>query len=150
MSESLIDLVLANMSHNICKTAVLESCPSGHHLIRAVRKLNSLRFSLCLIACRNYKNYDIESLNKDLRDAPWSHVFKSNDAEIAYNALYSVLTKVFENHAPVLQKRVHGLHCSWRTPAILKLKNSWDYHLKKLKAVEMTMTGKCTGNIETK
>ena len=142
--------MLANMSHNISKTAVLESCLSGHHLIGAVRNLNSLRFSPCSITCRNYKNYDIENLNKDVRDAPWSQVFKSSDAEIAYYALYSVLTKVSENHAPVIQKRVHGFRCSWRTPAILKLKNSRDYHLKKLKAVEMTMTGKCTGNIETK
>ena len=85
-----------------------------------------------------------------MRDAPWSQVFKSNDAEIAYYALYSVLTKVFENHAPVIQKKVHGLYCSWRAPAILKLKTSRDYHLKKLKAVEMTMTGKCTDNIDNK
>ena len=48
-TESLIDLVLTNMPHNICKTAVLESCLSDHQLIGAVRKLNSLRFSPSLI-----------------------------------------------------------------------------------------------------
>ena len=134
MSESLIDLVLANMPHNICKTAVSESCLGDHHLVVAVSKLNSLRLSPHLIKCRNYKNYDIESLNKDLRDPPWGQVFKSKDAEIAYNALDSIFTKVFENHAPVMQKRVRGLHCPCRTLEILKLKKSRDYHLTKARS----------------
>ena len=73
-SQSLIDLVLTIMPHNICKTVVLESFLSDHHLIGAVRNLNSLRFSPRLITCMNYKNYEIESLNKDLREAPWDQV----------------------------------------------------------------------------
>ena len=132
-SESMIDLVLTNMPHNISQTVVLESCLSDHHLIGAVRKLNNLRFSPRLITCRNYKNYEKESLNKDLRDAPWDQVFKSQDAEIAYNAFENILTKVFDKHAPITQKKVRGLHCPWRTPEILKLIKSRDYHLTKAK-----------------
>ena len=132
-SQSMIDLVLTNMPHNICKTVVLESCLSDHHLIGAVRKLNSLRFSPRLITCRNYKNYEKESLNEDLREASWDQVLKSQDAEIAYNAFESILTKVFDKHAPVTQKKVRGLHCPWRTPEILKLIKSRDYHLTKAK-----------------
>ena len=103
-SQSMIDLVLTNMPHNICKTVVLESCLSDHHLVGTVRKLNSLRFSPPLITCRNYKNYEKENLNKDLKEAPWNQALKSHDAEIAYNALESILTKVFDKHAPVTQK----------------------------------------------
>ena len=104
-SQSMIDLVLTNMPHNICKTVVLESCLSDHHLVGTVRKLNSLRFSPRLITCRNYKNYEKENLNKDLKEAPWNQVLKSHDAEIAYNAFESILTKVFDKHAPVTQKK---------------------------------------------
>ena len=96
-----------------------------------MRKLNSLRFSPRLITCRNFKNYEIENLNKDLRDAPWGQVLNSQDAETAYNAFENILTKFFDKHAPVTQKKVRGLHCPWRTPEILKLINSRNYHLTK-------------------
>ena len=46
----------------------------------------------------------------------------------------SILTKVFENYAPVIQKRVRGFHCPWRTSENLKLKKSRDYHLTKAKS----------------
>ena len=132
-SQSMIDLVLTNMPHTICKTVVLESCLSDHHLVGTVRKLNSLRFSPRLITCRNYKNYEKENLNKDVKEAPWNQVLKSHDAEIAYNTFESILTKVVDKHAPVTQKKVRGLHCPWRTPEILNLIKSRDYHLTKAK-----------------
>ena len=69
-SQYMIDLVLTNMPHNICKTVVLESCLSDHHLIGTVRKLNSLRFNPRLITCRNYKNYEKRKSKQRLKGSP--------------------------------------------------------------------------------
>ena len=132
-SESLIDLVLSNTPQNICKTAVLQSCLSDHEMIGTVRKLNSLKIKSRTITCRNYKNYNKEKLQQDLLNAPWEHVYKEQDAENAYNAFESILAKVFDNIVPMIQKKVRGLSCPWRTPEILKLIRTRDYHLRKAK-----------------
>ena len=100
-------------------------------MIGTIRKMNSLKVKPRTITCRNYKNYNKEKLQQDLLNAPWEHVYKEQDAERAYNILESILVTVFDNIAPLIQKKVRGLRCPWRTPEILKLIRIRDYHLRK-------------------
>ena len=51
----------------------------------------------------------------------------------AYNIFESILVKVFDNMTPLIQKNVRDLSCLRRTPEILKLIRTWDYHLRKAK-----------------
>ena len=132
-TASLIDLVLTNMPHNIKDTSAFESGCSDHCMIGTVRKLNSLRFKPRVISCRNYKNYNSAKFNSDLKDAPWEQVYNAPDLDTAYDNFQSIVAESVEKHAPMIQKKVRGLHCPWRTTEITNLIKTRDYHLKRAK-----------------
>ena len=128
-----IDLVLTNMPHNITKTIAFESGCSDHCMIGTVRKLNSLRFKIRVISCRNYKNYNSAKFNSDLKDAPWGQVYNAPDLDTAYDNFQSIVVESVEKHAPMIRKKVRGPHCPWRTTEITDLIKTRDYHLKRAK-----------------
>ena len=121
------------MPHNITKTIVFESGISYHCMIGTVRKLNSLLLKSRVISCRNYKHYNGAQVCNDLKDAPWGQVYNGSDLDTAYDNFESIVTGSVEKHAPMIQKKVRGLHCPWRTPEITDLIKTRDYHLKKAK-----------------
>lgn len=121
------------MPHNITKTIVFESGCSDHCMIGTVRKLNSLRFKPRVISCRNYKSYNSVQFNRDLKDAPWGRVYNAPDLNKAYENFESVVAETVERHAPMIQMKVRGLHCPWRTTVITDLIKTRDCHLNKAK-----------------
>ena len=110
-TASLIDLVLTNMPQNITKAIACDSGCSDHCMIGTVRKLNSLRFKPRVLSCRNYKNYNSAKFNNDLKDAPWGEAYNASDLEKANDNFESIVAESVEKHAPMVQRKVRGLHC---------------------------------------
>ena len=50
---------------------------------------------------------------------------------MAYYKFESIVTESAERHAPLIQKKVHGLHCSWWTTEIMGLIKTRDCYLKR-------------------
>ena len=132
-TASLIDLVLTNMPQNITKAIDCDSGCSDHCMIGTVRKLNSLRFNPRVLSCRNYKNYNSAQFNNDLKDAPWGGVYNASDLEKTYDNFEYIVAESVEKHAPMVQRKVRGLHCPWRTKEITDLIKTRDYRLKRAK-----------------
>ena len=64
---------------------------------------------------------------------PWGQVYNAPDLETAYDNFESIVAESVEKHAPMIQKRVRGLYCTWRTTEITELIKTRDYHLKRAK-----------------
>ena len=65
-SSTLIDVILSNNESSIAKTDVAALSLSDHDIIGCVRKLNHQQFSPRTITCRNYTNYNPNSMCEEL------------------------------------------------------------------------------------
>ena len=50
---------------------------------------------------------------------------------MAYDNFESIVTEAVEKHALMIQKKVRGLHCPWRTTEIMDVIKTRDYNLKR-------------------
>lgn len=48
-------------------------------------------------------------------------VYNAPDVDNAYSKLECVVAGYVEKHAPIIQKKVRGLYCPWRTEDLLAL-----------------------------
>ena len=131
-TSSLIDIVLTNMPHNITKTIAFESGCSDNCMIGTLRKLNILRLKPRVISCRIYKNCNSAKFNSDRKHAPWGQVYNAPHLDTAYDNFQSIVIESVEKHAPMIRKKVRGLHCPWRTTEITDLGNNGPHKDKGL------------------
>ena len=96
-----------------------------------VRKLNHLKYESKTIHCRNYKDYDPKTLQKGLQEQSWVTYYSFKEPNSAWIYLKSILTHLFDKHAPQIEKKVKGHYCPWLTPGIKKLMNERDMQLRK-------------------
>ena len=132
-SKTLIDVILTNIPQNIAKTAVIESGLSDHHMVGTLRKLNNFKVTPRVIICRNYETYVKENFIEHLKNAPWDTVYNESEVENAYGNFEKILIAAVNKHVSLINKRVRGLQCPWRTPEIMQLIKQRDYHLQKAK-----------------
>ena len=74
-TESLIDLVFANVPFNITMNHVYALSFNDHDLIGFNRKQNRVKTAPKTIHCRNNRRYDHSKLKDDLKNADWSPVY---------------------------------------------------------------------------
>ena len=68
-SSSLIDIIFVKETLRIAKSEVLPMSISDHDMIGCVYKINSIKFNGRTIRCRDYRNYNPEQLQKDIRES---------------------------------------------------------------------------------
>ena len=130
-SSTLIDIVATNNSKSICVCDVISTCLSDHEMVFCTRKLNHYKYQPKTITCRNYKNYDNESMNKDLESVNWDQVYNASNVNTALNFFNETVCRVFNKHAPIIEKRVKGRHCPWLNEEIKRVMNDRDKALRK-------------------
>ena len=64
-----------------------------------VWKINHKKYTPKYVTCRDYKNYNPNTLKNDLKIVDWSPVFKTTDVNRALNHLNEILTVKFNTHA---------------------------------------------------
>ena len=81
----------------------------------------------------NLKPYtaEITALQKDLQEQSWVTYYSIKEPSFAWICLKSILTHLFDKHAPQIKKKVKGHHCLWLTPGIKRLMNEIDIQLRK-------------------
>ena len=130
-SKTLIDKIFTNKPENISKTDTIPTSLSDHDMVGCVRKLNHLKYESKTIHCRNYKDYDPKTLQKDLQEQSWVTYYSFKEPNSAWIYLKSILTHLFDKHAPQIKKEVKGRYCPWLTPGIKRLMNDRDIQLRK-------------------
>ena len=130
-SSTLIDVILSNNESSIAKTDVAALSLSDHDIIGCVHKLNHQQFSPRTITCRNYTNYNPNSMCEELLAHDMGKIYSINDVNAAWLYLRNILHTVFNKHAPIITKRVKGRHCPWLTTEVKKQINKKDQLLRK-------------------
>ena len=67
-SSSLIDVIFVKETSRTAKSEVFPMSISDHDIIGCVYKMNNIKFSGRTIRCRDYRNYNPEQLQKDIRE----------------------------------------------------------------------------------
>ena len=95
-SKTLIDKIFTNKPENISKTDTIPTSLSDHDMVGCVRKLNHLKYESKTIHCRNYKDYDPKTLQKDLQEQSWVTYYSFKEPNSAWIYLKSILTHLFD------------------------------------------------------
>ena len=125
-TATLIDVVLTNNPLNVSNTVNIPASLSDHNLIGCIRKMNSLRYQPERITCRDFKNYDVNTINNELLNADWNKVYSCRSANTAYKQLKEILLDTLERHAPTVQKTVKGKPSPWLTEEVKRHMNTRD------------------------
>ena len=88
---------------------VIQADISDHDMIGCFRKLNNVKFKPKVITCRNYKSYNPDVINEELRCTNWNDVYSSFCPSKAWDKMKSILLKSLDKHAPWITKRVNPI-----------------------------------------
>ena len=110
-SKTLIDIMFTKKPKNISKTNTIPTSLSDHNMVECVQKSNHLKYESKTIHYRNYKDYDPEVLQKDLQGQSWVTYYSMKELNSAWICLKSVLTHLFDKHAPQVEKKGKGHYC---------------------------------------
>lgn len=130
-SSTLIDLIFTNRPSTLSKVDVIATSLSDHDMVACARKLNSQKYQPRTIKCRNYVNYEPNNLNEDISKIDWQPVYHSTNVSTALEYFNRSVKSVFDEHAPIIEKRVKGKSCPWLSRDVKKLLNDRDKLLRK-------------------
>ncbi|CAB3989011.1 Hypothetical predicted protein [Paramuricea clavata] len=116
-------------------------------MIGCVRKINSTKFKPRTIICRDYKSYNQNAMNNELKLVDWSYMYYNSNVNSAWTYMKTIITGIYLKHAPVISKRVKGKPAPWLTVEVKQLmkerdsllhkyhrtSNDKDFHVYKLK-----------------
>ena len=125
-SSTIIDLLFTNCPHNINYADVFVTSISDHDMIGGVRKINNVKIPMRTVKCRNYGKYNPDKLCEDVGTIDWEPVYASHDVNAATKHFTTELKNVFDQHAPLIEKRVKDRQCKWLTTEIKREMNKRD------------------------
>ena len=94
-TESLIELVFANVAFNITMNDVYALSFSDHNLIGFNHKQNRVKSAPKTICCCNYRQYDHNKLKDDLKNADWSPMYIPHSISDSLQAFNRKLSEFF-------------------------------------------------------
>ena len=83
-----------NISHKI----VIPERLSDHELVACVRKMNNIPYQPETIRCRNFKEYDVGTINNDLRNKDWKPVFNTSSPSHAWSHMKFLLKETLNKY----------------------------------------------------
>ena len=103
-SSSLIGVIFVKATSRTAKAEVLPMSISDHDMIGCVYKMNNVKFNGRTIRSREYRNYDPEQLQKDIRESNLSQIQNIKSANDVPLFFKSTLIDIFQKHAPEFDK----------------------------------------------
>ena len=73
-ARSLIDVIIVNNEHRIVNSGVVVMSVSDHSLIFCILKVGVPKAKPRTMEYRSYKQFDVNSFNKDPNNVPWNIV----------------------------------------------------------------------------
>ena len=131
LSSTLIDLIMSNCPENISTVKVFALSLSDHDMVGCTRKINNIKYPMRTVKCRNYADYQPEKMCDDINDTDWQTVYQATNVNSALSIFNSLLRKVFDKHAPFIEKRVQGRSCKWLNADVKREMNNRDKQLRK-------------------
>jgi len=107
---------------------------SKHDVIFCVLRLVSPRNAPKFISYRDFKNIDFVKLTNDARDVDWLPVLQTDDVNTALQIFNQHIIDLFNQHAPVITKRVTRQPAPWISNEIRRLMADRDSAYRKFKS----------------
>ena len=86
---------------------------------------------------RNYRNYNPDTINNELKAYDWSSVYSASSANKAWVYMKEVLLSTLNKHAPIIRKRIKGKVSPWLDKNIKKEMNHRDILLRKARKTNL-------------
>ena len=83
----------------MCDIKVIPTAMSDHDTIGCRRKLNNYKQPPETIRCRDFSNYEPNSLRNDLRNESFNTVYAEENPNQAWKCMKSILGKIFDHYA---------------------------------------------------
>jgi len=130
--ETLIDHVWTTEPETIRECRVQQVGLSDHYPTCVVVNGKTNKNQHISINYRSFKNFDMESFNKDIDECPWSVIDVFDNVNDVLSTWHSMLMDILNKHAPMKEKRVkRKWQPGWMTDEIIECMKTRDYHKKK-------------------
>lgn len=109
-SSTLIDIILLSNPEKIGECNVKHLSISDHSLMYAIRKARAVSHnnSPPIITIRNFKRFNADKFKSNLHSVPFHIVETFDDPNTAWSMWKDMFTEVCDEHAPTVQRKVHG------------------------------------------
>ena len=122
ISDSNLDVIASNC-HSLLQQ--FGQCPasgfSNHDLIYAVFSLNVPKYTPKLITYRDFSKFDSDAFIADANDITWHVIVETNDIDEKVDVFSSLLTGLYDKHAPLKTVRAKHPPVPWMTVDIKRL-----------------------------
>ena len=112
-SSTLIDIIATTAANTIKSSFVIQTTFSDHDMVGCVRKLHHVKYPEKCIKTRDFRKYDHEKLNNDIKTADWSVVINATNAHRAVEFFNDILLNIFNLNAPFIEKKIKSRPCPW-------------------------------------
>ena len=118
-SPTSIDLIFTNKAAKVTNASSFPLLFSDHDMIGCARKIYTIKYDPETNECRDCKYNHIDLCN-DIKNLDWKPIEEASDVNKALKYFTTKVSKVFDRHAPIIQKKVKGRQCKWLTRKLKK------------------------------
>ena len=130
-SSTLIDIIATTSANKIKSSFVIQTSFSDHDMVGCIRKINSFKYPEKCIKTRDFRKYDPNKLNSDIKNTDWSPVYGTSNAHSAVENLNDILLNIFNKNAPFIEKKIKSKPCPWIDEATKMKMKERDQSLRK-------------------
>lgn len=119
---SLLDIsIVSSLDHVATHGQFAADAFSYHDLIYLSYKIRPPKTKAKVVLQRNFKDMDHDLLRQDAGDTNWNQVYDADSVDAKVNSFNSILTSLYDKHAPVRAIRLKHLPAPWLTPELREL-----------------------------
>ncbi|XP_045450988.1 uncharacterized protein LOC123659867 [Melitaea cinxia] len=121
-SPSLLDLILVSSTTHVEKFGqCVATAFSYHDLLFLSYKLRPPKAKRKILMRRNFSGIDFDSLAEDVSKIDWSGVLNASSIDEKLNYFNSLITQLYDKHAPIRPVRLKHLPAPWLTDEVKRL-----------------------------
>ena len=148
-TRTLIDIIASTHPGNVKSSVVLGSSLRDHDVVAIIRKINCQRTKPRKIISRNFSKCCHKTFKNDLNAVSWDNVLAQQDANVSWKLFKDCFLKVFNRHAPLVEKNVNGRELPWLGNEIKGQFMKRNTIFAKLNKLEVNTIGQHTKGNET-
>ena len=132
--DSLLDLLLTKDIARVLEHGQVPAPGFSHHdLIYLSYSLKSPKFKAKFVTFRNIKNINLNALIENAENLPWFEVELLDDINAKVIRFNELITYLYDQHAPLITRRVTHPPAPWLSPQIRNLMKQRDKAYSKYK-----------------
>jgi exonuclease III len=120
-SESLIDHIYISPYFSNNYSGAFDLTHSDHKAVFLIKHNKFHKLPYKIINIRKYSDIDFDKATADISNIDWTKLQSFSNANDILNFFETELTKLLDDHAPTIKRRVKGRHTPWMTKELMDL-----------------------------